>query len=331
VAFAITEEEMQLLMKEIEEEAQATVLKKRRLKASEKVKLRSAVGNIDKENLHVTIADKIESMVHISGIEGRRLLWENFKTSEWMSKVCNHFLSEYVSMHMECDKGADRFAMLYLTWYEQLQSPTSATSELLSTCRSELSTSCISDDTWTVLITTLLHVSFNVIQMIVSQHIQSATDAAIAVPTVTEDDDVGLLRLGGWALFSCIQYRKNALKGKSKTKHTVKKLQVYKGELEVLNLLVDDKKVGLPSAISAQDRGYMTFPSASMMPFMRELSRKMKQCINPSTYGQHGSKLFDVSPWLINNQKKLDLYFFPLPHALHACRLRQRKFFMTQL
>ena len=98
-----------------------------------------------------------------------------------------------------------------------------------------------------------------------ADHMQST------VSTLSEDDDVALLRLGGWALFSCIQYRKNALKNKSRTKHTDEKRKAYKAELNILEALVDDKKVGLPSAITAQDRGYMTFPSPSMMPFIREL------------------------------------------------------------
>ncbi len=95
------------------------------------------------------------------------------------------------------------------------------------------------------------------------------------VSTLSEDDDVAFLRLSGWVLFSCIQYRKNALKNKSRTKHTEEKLKAYKAELNILEALVDDKKVGLPSAITAQDRGYMTFPSPSMMLFIRELNRSV--------------------------------------------------------
>ena len=98
-----------------------------------------------------------------------------------------------------------------------------------------------------------------------------------------DDDDVALLRLGGWALFSCLSYRKNALKGKSKIKHTTKKLEEFKSELKLLEALVDKNKTHLPKAISSQDRGYMTLPCPSLMPYLKVLNKAIKRCINPST------------------------------------------------
>ncbi len=68
------------------------------------------------------------------------------------------------------------------------------------------------------------------------------------------------------AAFSCMQYRKNAIKGKSKIKHTEEKLHAYQTELQILEGMVDDKKVDLPIAITAQDCGSMTFPCPLMMP-----------------------------------------------------------------
>ena len=149
--------------------------------------------------------------------------------------------------------------------------------------------------------TTLLYVSFNTMQTIMSHHIPLTTDAdhVPAASAMSEDDNVALLRLGGWALYSCTNYRRNALKNKSRIKHTSQKLKVYQAELKILEALVDDRKVGLPSAITAQDRGYMTFPRPSMMPFIKELNKTIKKWINPLSYANHGTKLFDVSKYLV--------------------------------
>ena len=72
---------------------------------------------------------------------------------------------------------------------------------------------------------TLLNVSFNELQTMVSNFIDSIDATVPPASTLVDEDDVALLRLGGWALFSCIQYRKSALKGKSKIKHAQEKLE----------------------------------------------------------------------------------------------------------
>ncbi len=112
----ISAEEMHAFLQELEEETKLVVRKKRRLNANEKVKLRSAVANVDQESLHAAIVDSISSMLHISGIEERRSLWDHIKSSEWLRNVSDHFLSEYIRLHQECNKGADKYALFYLKW-----------------------------------------------------------------------------------------------------------------------------------------------------------------------------------------------------------------------
>ena len=84
-----------------------------------------------------------------------------------------------------------------------------------------------------------------------------------------EEDEVSLMRLGGWALCSCIQYREKALKGKSKTKHTPLKIEAQTAELHVLKALVMTNKDKLPMALSSQDCGFMAFPHEILLPFLR--------------------------------------------------------------
>ena len=54
-------------------------------------------------------------------------------------------------------------------------------------------------------------------------HDEVSTDTPSSAETQPkDDDDVSLLRLGGWALFSLIDYRKRAVRGQTRTKHTTK-------------------------------------------------------------------------------------------------------------
>ena len=136
----ITTEEMDALLQELNEveTTKAVVSKKRRLNASEKMKMRSAVADVDQRDLHSAIVDSVSGMVHISGIEERQLFWEHVKSSECLRKMCNHFFSEYIRLHKECDKGADKYAIFYLKWYEHICSPTYS---FFSTCHDELTKS----------------------------------------------------------------------------------------------------------------------------------------------------------------------------------------------
>ncbi len=184
--------------------------KKRRLKATEKTKLRSAIAtDVDKRMLCASIVNKVSSMVHIRGIDERNTFWEHCKTSvNFLSEMCSYFLAEYIKLHKQCDRGADKYALFSLTWYEQIHS-VPATIAYLLTMRDQVTkayNSPVTDDTWNTFVSTLLHVSFNEIQTIML-HCIGSIDEAAGLPTSMVEDDVALLRLGGWALFSCIQYR----------------------------------------------------------------------------------------------------------------------------
>ena len=141
-------------------------------------------------------------------------------------------IGEYIHLHQKCDKGSNWFSRFYLKWYSQAHH--TASEELLAfktTLVFNLYTQTISQDTWDTLVSTILYVSFNKIQDHVSSWLETVNEDVASSfldcdKEGEEEDEVSLMRLGGWALFSCIQYREKALKSKSKTKHTpLKKIE----------------------------------------------------------------------------------------------------------
>ena len=280
-----------------EKESQIKKKKSTSLNARVKNDMRSVIADTNKNSFCEIIVAKISSSVHVSHIEDRRMFWEHCKTSgkEFLQEACDHFLKEYLKFHKQCDRGSDKYAIFYLTWQEQVHLPT--TIAYVSLLRQKLTSAymdSVTDDTWNCIMSTLLYVIYNEVQTTASQYITSTEDAC--PPTAyTDDSDVALLRLGGWALYSCINYRKLALKGKSKIIHTSDRLEIFKAELDILETLVDRQKVNMPTAISAQDRGYMTFPCTTMMPFVTIVNKMIKEHVNPVSYEKYGSKLFDVS------------------------------------
>ena len=139
--------------------------------------------------------------------------------------------------------------------------------------------------------------SFNTLQDHATSVIETLDDpgSAAAAAQIHEDDDISLLRLGGWALFSCIKYRAKSVKGKSKIKHTVPKKETHMAELQVLRALVDTVKEDLPIGITALDRGYMTFPCKALLPYIQTANKTIKDCVNGVMYKKYGSKLLEVS------------------------------------
>ena len=108
------------------------------------------------------------------------------------------------------------------------------------------------------------------------------------------DDEVSMLRLGGWVLFSCIDYRERAIKNKTKIKHTADKLQSYSTELRVLQSLVDVEKKTLPIGITAQDRGSMTFPKYSLLHYIQFANKILMDHLCTERYEKYGSELLKV-------------------------------------
>ena len=119
----------------------------------------------------------------------------------------------------------------------------------------------------------------------------SLTDAEINF-----DDNVDvLLRICGAQLNKMIVLRKDMLKCKHET--TCKTPDNIKKELNFLQSLTmsaQDKEESLSSALTSTERGGRTFPVVNMLPFIREVVRRVKGDINDATFQQYGEKLFQV-------------------------------------
>ena len=111
-------------------------------------------------------------------------------------------------------------------------------------------------------------------------------------------DDVSLYRLFGFALFAGIRARKNVVSGKLKMS-SAKRRKEYAVHLRILQSLVETDKSILPACIRVQDRGRMTFPERSFLPFARNCSREIKKSLNPIKYKQLGHRIIQVNTHII--------------------------------
>lgn len=118
---------------------------------------------------------------------------------------------------------------------------------------------------------------------------EAVTDAT----DLYEDSDDVLLRICGAQLNKMIVLRKETLKSKQS-----KNIDVIHKELNFLQSLTmntEQKEESLSTALKSTERGGRTFPVVHMLPFIREIVRRVRGDINETTFRQYGEKLFQVT------------------------------------
>ena len=53
-------------------------------------------------------------------------------------------------------------------------------------------------------------------------------------------------------------------------------------------------RIDLPAALSDLDRGRLTFPRPSLIPFLRAVEERMLEVLNETNYKRYGKQLFEV-------------------------------------
>lgn len=111
---------------------------------------------------------------------------------------------------------------------------------------------------------------------------------------IEPDDDTSLYRLFGFGLHASIRLRKRVIYGKLHKRSRQQRRREYFVQLQILKSLVETDKSVLPACIRLQDRGKMTFPNRSFLPFARECSREIKKHLNTSSFRKVGRHVMQV-------------------------------------
>ena len=77
-------------------------------------------------------------------------------------------------------------------------------------------------------------------------------------------------------------------------RYTLERKRTYKKQYALLVLLAETDKSVLPACIKLQDRGKMTFPHHSFLPFARACSIAIKAHLNGTGYKRHGRHIVQV-------------------------------------
>ena len=113
-------------------------------------------------------------------------------------------------------------------------------------------------------------------------------------------------------------FEKKAVFGPLQSRYScISRLQ-FNRELSVLQSLVETDKSVLPGIIAVQNRGKMTFPHQSLLPFCRRCSQKIKQHLNQRKYCMHGRRIVIVSISVVVKIMSAGLHNIPRAHHLHS-------------
>lgn len=104
--------------------------------------------------------------------------------------------------------------------------------------------------------------------------------------TSTGSDDVALYHLGVWALLSIIKEHKKHIK-----KSTDEIIQKEIAFLQSLTVLHEKKSDLLPAAMLYLDRGRLTFPHPSLIPFLKSVEERILEILNEANYWRYGKRL----------------------------------------
>ena len=153
--------------------------------------------------------------------------------------------------------------------------------------------------TCTVFITVLacmVYIPFSVIQIALLQSMWATNQCQLITTEANPgtDDDTSLYRLFGFSMFVSIQFRKRVWFGRLRKRYTYEHRCAMRREYTLLTLLVESDKSVLPACIKFQDRGKMTFPHHSFLPFARACSKSIKTYLNDNAYKRHGRHVVQV-------------------------------------
>jgi len=231
----------------------------------------------------------------------------------------------FLGLYQECKKSTDSFLTFQLQWHQHC-------SAFLLSSQYPLSEINIKDpNAYDISEVRELWLSFceengtpvpesNPVMMTVSSAIyqflldhasnfQSAGFKKASPTTVQEGDDV-YYRFGGAAISDMLHARYEQIKTCGNDQR-----DLISQEISLLHCINSKNKTNIPQYLSYRDRGYMYFPDAVFLPFLRDLDTVVTEIVNLDGLKKEGDKLIKVS-----------LYFNIMPYAsIYNYRLHMKE------
>ena len=283
--------------------------KVKRLTKKDVQRVCTELRGIDVDEFRGDVIQQMDTEYHIQFFKERLQLWGYIKTANvaGLDSLLSTLLLNFVELYTKHSKGKDKYTKLLLSWYAYMQEYTAKDSEKGKVAWSELivhwsDPDSIAESTKSCLMSSLLNGSLNEMMKRVECCLSNSPehDATSWFPLAEgykADDEVSLYRLAGFALFSCIRFRRRKLIWRRKLGVSKETAQRYRTEHAILQQLRDADKCDLPPAIHIQDRGGMTFIHPMLIPFVKNAVGEIRLLLNYEEYSKQGKEFFNVSTY----------------------------------
>ena len=287
----------------------------------ERKSLVSKLQNLDKKSVCTRVEEAVSKHQYLSCFPEQQAFWATIRGSDCLRALVSEATDQFSRLYLANGRGKSKYAHFFRAWMQYMlaytgDQPNEKESNLWSDL-AKLHPDAISENTRRVIVCDILHTLQDVLQRELIIELDT-TRAQSSLEPARGSDDTALYRIGGWALFSATKLRKKHLRENKENTNTLNE------ELSILKALSisHTEKETLPVGIKFLDRGGLTLPKKSLLPYLRVLESRMLDMLNDQNYKRYGNKLFEV-------QHTTSIYLIRNEIFATTCRLPVKRLSMT--
>ena len=303
---------------EVEVVKQKKPRKTRLLKKDEKKALLDMLSSLasDCSSVVAAVIDIVTNENHIHVYKERETFWTSLQSAQSLISTLVKGLTElFIRVYKSCQTGKDKYCKFQLEWHRQCsvllmdlvdegghKDLCQIHQRWLGYCEG----SGVAKDVFNPVLIAVYSAVFDYLMQRVALHQKrEQSDDLDQTPTL-EDQEVGVYyRFGGAALAAMLHLRYDQLNpGIDESKR-----ECVRDEITILKAIQCTTKDHVPDYLQYRDMGYMYFPAACYIPFIKNVDKCVSEYANESSLKQHGSRLVEVATENLRNNNDLETQF----------------------
>ena len=255
---------------------------------------------------------------HIHIYKERDMLWNSLQSAQpLMSTLVKGLTEIFIHVYKSCQTGKDKYCRFQLEWHKQCSLLLKG--QIDQGCQKELT---LIHQRWLgycegigvpkevynpVMIAVCSAVSDYLMQRVAKQQKPDGDNCGLDQTPILEEEGV-YYRFGGAALATMLHLRYNQLKSGIQES----KRESVKFEITILKAIQCTDKQHIPEYLQYRDMGYMYFPAARFIPFIKNVDQCVLEYANESSIKQYGARIVEVATEKLRQNDNLEIQFISL-------------------
>ena len=280
---------------------------------------------------------------HIHMFEERKKLWSSLQSAQLLMSTLVKGLTEmFIHIYKSCQTGKDKYSRFQLDWHKQCslllkaqvdQGGQKELTQIHQRWVGYCEGSGVSKEVYNSVMIAVYSAVFGYLMQLVAKHqkdhLADSGHESGQAPLLADQEGV-YYRFGGAALSAMLHLRYDQLKSGV---HELKR-EAVKDEITILKAIQCTDKHHVPDYLQYRDRGYMYFPAARYIPFIRNVDTCVLDYANESSFTQHDSRHYchlchychsmhyhTDSMHHCQHTSLLSQYALPSRHMRHYCHI----------